>query len=314
MLRYLLMALCWPLAAVAVDGPTEIKPGAARAPVLGLSLVGERIVAVGERGHILLSDDDGRSWQQVSVPTRTTLTAVDFVDAKNGWAVGHFGTALRSRDGGLSWDAVALPVREDDALLDVHFSSSERGFIVGAYGLYLHTQDGGDTWEQEFIVEEELHFNRIRSSREGLVLIVGEAGILLMSENDGDSWDELEGPYEGSYFGLTLLEEGSRVVHGLRGNLFRQDVVDEEWVSVEMDTDSILMASTELTDGRLMVTGSGSRYFISADGGRSFMPFFQGIVEGSASLIESPGGALIAAGLNGVHRLAPPDRASLEAR
>jgi len=49
---------------------------------------GKRLVAVGERGHILLSDDSGDSWNQVDVPTSVTLTAVSFPTPERGWVIG----------------------------------------------------------------------------------------------------------------------------------------------------------------------------------------------------------------------------------
>ncbi len=64
-----------------------------------------RLVTVGEWGHVLLSDDSGGSWRQAeSVPTRATLTAVTFVDAKRGWAVGHDVLVIHTRDGGETWE------------------------------------------------------------------------------------------------------------------------------------------------------------------------------------------------------------------
>ena len=50
---------------------------AAEALLLGVARAGKRIVAVGEYGNILLSDDDGKTWHQAKdVPTTVTLTAV----------------------------------------------------------------------------------------------------------------------------------------------------------------------------------------------------------------------------------------------
>jgi len=49
---------------------------------------GVLITVVGERGHVLISSD-GKRWQQIIVPTRTTLTGVYFRDKQNGWVVGH---------------------------------------------------------------------------------------------------------------------------------------------------------------------------------------------------------------------------------
>ncbi|WP_228152483.1 MULTISPECIES: WD40/YVTN/BNR-like repeat-containing protein [Marinobacter] len=65
---------------------------------------GERVVAVGERGHIIYSDDEGQTWKQASVPVAVTLTAVDFSTDRDGWAVGHSGVILHSSDAGASWE------------------------------------------------------------------------------------------------------------------------------------------------------------------------------------------------------------------
>src|SRR5690606_9884464 len=71
---------------------------------LAVSRAGNRLVAVGERGVVLLSDDDGRNWHQAeNVPVSVTLTDVHFVSATHGWAVGHSGVVLHSADGGETW-------------------------------------------------------------------------------------------------------------------------------------------------------------------------------------------------------------------
>ena len=51
-----------------LDTPAVKSPLAVRALVNGLAIAGTRIVAVGQRGHVLLSDDAGKSWQQAEVP------------------------------------------------------------------------------------------------------------------------------------------------------------------------------------------------------------------------------------------------------
>src|SRR6187551_1324135 len=84
--------------------PAEIEPLASSSLLLDLAVAGTRIVAVGERGHVMLSDDQGATWRQAkSVPTRTMLTAVYFADDEYGWAVGHDETILNTMDGGETW-------------------------------------------------------------------------------------------------------------------------------------------------------------------------------------------------------------------
>ena len=84
---------------------------------------GNRLVAVGEYGHVILSDDQGESWQQAnSVPTRNTLTSVMFLDNQTGYAVGHEATILKTSDGGNNWDLQFNERRGETPLFGVYFS------------------------------------------------------------------------------------------------------------------------------------------------------------------------------------------------
>src|SRR6478736_2121215 len=67
-----------------LDTPAMLSPLASRALLNGLANAGNRIVAVGQRGHVVYSDDGGKQWQQASVPVSSDLVAVHFPDAKNG--------------------------------------------------------------------------------------------------------------------------------------------------------------------------------------------------------------------------------------
>lgn len=71
--------------------------------LLDVTRAGNRLVAVGEYGYVLYSDDRGEHWRQASVPVRVTLTSVVFPSPDQGWAVGHDAVILHSRDGGVSW-------------------------------------------------------------------------------------------------------------------------------------------------------------------------------------------------------------------
>lgn len=66
-------------------------------------LAGTRVVAVGERGHIIYSDDEGQTWSQSNVPVAVTLNAVSFGSDTHGWAVGHSGVVLHTEDAGENW-------------------------------------------------------------------------------------------------------------------------------------------------------------------------------------------------------------------
>jgi photosystem II stability/assembly factor-like uncharacterized protein len=172
------------------DGPAEPAPLAVKSLLLSLAPAGDqRLVACGERGHILLSDDQGATWRQVPVPTRATLNAVHFADARHGFAVGHLGTILRTADGGETWQKLPSGRERAAVLLDVLALSPNDAIAVGAYGLYLRTRDAGATWTREEPQTEQYHFNRIARTSDGALFLVGEAGTILRSLDGGASWE-----------------------------------------------------------------------------------------------------------------------------
>ena len=72
---------------------------------LAVARAGDRLVSVGEQGIVLLSDDNGQSWNQAQhVPVSVTLTDVEFVSDTEGWAVGHSGVVLRTDTAGQQWE------------------------------------------------------------------------------------------------------------------------------------------------------------------------------------------------------------------
>ncbi len=61
-----------------LDLPARVSALAVNSPLSGMARAGDRLVAVGQRGHILYSDDAGKHWQQAAVPVSADLNAVSF--------------------------------------------------------------------------------------------------------------------------------------------------------------------------------------------------------------------------------------------
>ena len=120
---------------------------ATEALLLGVARAGSRIVAVGEYGDIVLSDDGGKTWRQAKkVPTIVTLTDVFFIDDKTGWAVGHDTLILQTTDGGETWVKQWGGGASENALLSVFFKDANHGWAIGAFNYTAETTDGGKTW------------------------------------------------------------------------------------------------------------------------------------------------------------------------
>ncbi|WP_343077601.1 YCF48-related protein [Pseudomonas sp.] len=277
--------------AAPLDRPALQSRLADQSALLDVVNVHGRLVAVGERGHILLSGDDGNSWAQAPVPVSVTLTAVNFSDAQNGWVVGHGGVVLKTQDGGVQWTrqldgrsltgalAQALLTAQnagderlarklqrlidegpDKPLLDVRFLDPLRGFAAGAYGLLLATDDGGLHWRVACdLLEsgEDRHLYAIRRLGNRLFL-VGEQGLLYRSSDNGHSFAPLPSPAEGSWF--DLLGEGDELLLlGLRGALWRSEDGGVHWSQLRVDTQYSFVTGAALADGK--------GYLLADDGG-----------------------------------------------
>ena len=124
--------------------PAEIAPNATGAMMLSATRAGSRIVAVGDHGIVLLSDHDGVNFRQAkSVPVRSVLTGVSFVDDRAGWAVGHWGVVLKTGDGGETWEVQRSDTAVDRPLFSVYFRDKDHGWAVGLWSLVITTSDGG---------------------------------------------------------------------------------------------------------------------------------------------------------------------------
>lgn len=321
--------------------PALLSVRAQTSAITALARAGRRIVGVGERGIVLLSDDNGTSWRQVPVPVSETLTNVRFVNDKTGWAVGHSGLVLRSGDGGQSWQvqldgnkaaaASRLLAQEllarapkdaraqrmladaerlvadgpDKPFLDLYFRNENEGFIVGAYGLILGTKDGGKTWSgwQDHLDNSRgRHIYAIDAVGDDIYL-AGELGALFHSTDGGQSFSEVATQYRGTYFGVRHLAGGGVLVFGLRGNIFRSGDGRKDWQKVTAVDESTLNSSALLDDGSLLLVDQSGRVLRSRDGGGSFQaaPGRQGFP--LAGAVQAADGAIVVAGLGGVARV-----------
>jgi photosystem II stability/assembly factor-like uncharacterized protein len=287
---------------------------ASKSLMLDVVHAGKRLVAVGDRGHILYSDDQGATWTQAKVPTRALLTSVFFVDDQHGWAVGHDAQILASEDGGVTWTKQYEDLKRESPLLDVWFQDANSGFAVGAYGALLATTDGGKNWEDvsdRLDNEDQYHLNGIAAVKDAGLFIVGEQGSMFRSADWGQTWEKLEGPYEGSLFGVIgTAEANTLLAYGLRGNLFRSTDFGSTWEPVELKAargalEFGLSGATLLDDGSIVIVGNGGSVIRSNDNGETFSVFNRTDRISVAAVTAAGDGNLILAGQGGVRVTSP---------
>jgi photosystem II stability/assembly factor-like uncharacterized protein len=321
-----------------LDTPAAKSALAAKGLLVGLAKAGSRLVAVGQRGHVVYSDDGGTTWQQADVPVASDLVAVHFPDDRNGWAVGHDGVILHSADGGRSWQR-QRDGRADGAQgaenpwLDVWFADARNGWVVGAFGTMLCTKDGGTTWQplaHPLDNPKGLHLYAVRGVGAD-VYVVGEQGMAFRLDRgpaagrspagtdphggsprypaaggeDSERFVPIELPYKGTLFGV-VGNARAVVVHGLRGNALRSADGGRTWTSIPTGLQVGLTASAVDAKGRIVFASQAGHVLVSADDGASFAPARLERPVPAAAVIAAAGGTLVVAGPRGVQPIALP--------
>jgi photosystem II stability/assembly factor-like uncharacterized protein len=325
--------------AAGVPDPLDRPALALRVPGTGALLALEatgrekpRLVAAGERGIVVFSDNGGISWRQASVPVSVTITALAFPTPELGWAVGHGGVVLHSPDGGETWfkqldgneaariandaaqasgdtlmqrrTAQLVADGADKPFMAVHFDDERHGFVVGAYGLIFGTDDGGRTWMpwlDRVDNPKGLHLNAIAVEGDTRYL-AGEQGLLLRSDASG-RFQQLRSPYSGSFFTATAAE-GTLIVAGLKGNAFRSNDRGASFTRLSGAPPISFVASRRLATNRLLLVNQGGQLLV-ADDGNALHPLPS--LHGTHALTALPlaDGTWIVAGPRGVTRANP---------
>lgn len=270
--------LAWPLIAATGGGgdyfrtaPTLVSPE--KAAIYGAGQADKRIVAVGDYGLILLSDD-GKAFRQAKVPTRAPLTSVYFLDARRGWAVGHDGTVIGSDDGGENWQLLRELRGQDQVLMSVWFENADHGLAVGQFGLALETRDGGKTWQERSLVGGEAgerHFLQLVPAGKGLLFAAAEAGTILRSEDAGDHWQTIQTDNKGSFWTGAALGDGTLLMAGMRGHVYRSEDQGLTWKEVASGTQQSLTGIAQRSDGSVRIVGLSGTSLVSRDGGKTFV-------------------------------------------
>ena len=288
---------------------------------------GTRIVAVGERGLIVTSDDQGATWRQSQSPTSVTLTSIRFADdGKQGYAVGHAGIVLTTADAGEHWlrrldgkrmaqlaldaaraggDPKALKDAErlvadgaDKPLLDVLMPDANHAVVVGAYGLAFATDDGGNTWHSwsaRLDNPKGLHLYAIRRRGDELI-VAGEQGLVLLSVDSGKTFRRVETAYKGSFFTAELPADHAIVLAGLRGNVLRSTDDGATWSPVPTPMPVSITGSLLAGDRMLMTNQAG--FVLALDGGR-LVPLNRAPLPPLNNLLVRRDGSLLALSVQG---------------
>ncbi|WP_212625535.1 YCF48-related protein [Pseudomonas sp. PP3] len=263
-----------------LERPSQSTALGAQTLLSDVQPVGEQQVMVGAAGHILLRDASGQV-RQAQVPVDLLLTAVQFVDGQNGWAVGHDSVVLHSQDGGRSWNK-QLDGRAINPLLlkaaeDVLATAEQAASAAPDDDHFANALENARFALDDAQAASESGPSRpllglwFRNAREGWV--VGAYGIFLKTTDGGASWravNGLENPDRLHLNSILGLADGSLLVAGEGGRLYRSVDSGEHWQPTQQPTDASLYTLAKLSSGQVLAAGFGGTLLVSDDQGVSW--------------------------------------------
>lgn len=272
-------AIVLPATATATDFAfeTAIKQRAAdEVTLLDITRAGERLLAAGERGVVIVSDDRGQSWRQASVPVSTTITSLSFTDEKNGWGAGHAGAILHTSDGGESWTLQ----------FDGHQANQQ--YLARTKTVAAQMQRELDQLSSEGA--EQAVLDDLQYTLEDAEFNIEDAETAVET-----------GPAD-PFLDILMLDKEQGVAVGAYGMLYRTGDGGQTWT---LDIDGIdnvdryhYYAIATDHDGNLYLSGEAGLLYFSYDGGDNWQRV-QGLYEGSLFGVVTQGGAVITFGLRG---------------
>jgi photosystem II stability/assembly factor-like uncharacterized protein len=270
---------------------------------------GSRVLAAGEEGVIIYSDDAGQSWHQAAVPVSVTITDIAFATPQVGWATGAFGVILNTQDGGKTWvkqlDGVAeidlmntatqayvaaQPPGSDQAdhatrraqilasqgpdkpMLSILPISATEVFVFGTYRFAEHSTDGGKTWTDwsMHIGDQTSHNIYGAAVIGGAYYLVSEVGLIFQSTDGGQSFQQLAQPGSATFFGICDTGKGGLLAYGVAGQMYLSTDQGKTWNVPQFTGTSNVNAVINVGNGLLVAGDAGGGLWLSKDNGASF--------------------------------------------
>lgn len=105
-----------------------------------------KLISVGDAGTIMLSPDNGLTWnvQYLIQFQHLTINSVFFIDSLTGYLGGGTGFVYKTEDGGQTWNE--LHIGSTSWVNAIYFSSINVGYVACSDGTITKTIDGGLNW------------------------------------------------------------------------------------------------------------------------------------------------------------------------
>ena len=161
-------------------------------------------IAIGSRGTIIGSSDQGSVWRSLLLHPQFngTLNASYHNDSANGAMVGDSGVIYATVQG---YEA-RLDLPEKKSIYDITFPSYQTSIVAGAQGLAYRSFDSGKTWTKMTLplVARGVDYHGVDYFDDSTYWLVGRGGTVLYTENAGATWQRIIVPTTNDLYSINF--------------------------------------------------------------------------------------------------------------
>lgn len=251
--------------AIPVRNPTSVYLVAGAA-------AGKRLLAGGEHGVIIYSDDGAQTWHQAAVPVSTTITDIAFATDKVGWATGGFGVVMKTEDGGLSW------VKQLDGIEEIKLMNQATQAYIATQppdsDVVAHLTRRADILTQEGPDKPFLSLLPISETR---VFAFGTYRFADYSTDGGKSWVDWSTKI-GDPAGVSKNIYGAANLYGAyylvseTGLIYRSTDGGQTFPQLAQPGDATFFGICDAGKGNILAFGVAGEMYLSTDNGKSWNP------------------------------------------
>ncbi|MCB9640075.1 MAG: hypothetical protein H6728_04660 [Myxococcales bacterium] len=178
----------------------DIAPPALLGRVRRIAINGNNVLAVGgqpespNQGQIMLSNNQGRSWESVWTIKKdqkdARLRAVMWITETIALVVGYQGQVYRTVDSGATFTSLPVANSMEELNLEAMALVGNKLFVVGDQGSIFLSEDNGASWK---VLQQESGLPTLRDVtffKDTIAFAVGARGSVYRTEDAGLSWSK----------------------------------------------------------------------------------------------------------------------------
>jgi ELWxxDGT repeat protein len=189
------------------------------------------VIAIGNFGAILKSNDAGNTWRRINTSFKNHLFNIQFVTDNLGYVIGEK-IVLKTEDAGETWSKLDIYNDSYPSPKNLFFLNKDFGFVFGNDGKVFKTTDGGRYWKYKRLGFSDLNSAYFLNELKGF--IVGNSKTIFTTINGGETWDktvlEIEGlNYNTNFTSIYFVNDSTGFVSGSRGEILKTNDGGETW-------------------------------------------------------------------------------------